>query len=152
MPRLADPDLRLRNDDRCWEISELTEAVPNLGVRRIQRVYVMQDDDRLLEYRLDLGPAAGFSGQPFRILSLGEDSVGACLEQAERQRHDDYWQRFLAERQDASTLIPDFLKQVEERWDVINNRSVLGPSVRKQRNGFNKRAARESYGRLRNPR
>lgn len=110
-------DVRLRDDDRCWEVTELHEHVTGLGMRRIQRVYVMRDDE-LYSYEKDLGPAVRFTGQPSRFVSFGEDSVGAVLEMAERARHDGYWAGRLAEMQAATTLIPDFLRMKEQQYTV----------------------------------
>lgn len=111
------------------------------GIRRTQIVYVYRDD-RLAEWRKDLGPANAFKAGEFRIPSLGEHTVGELWDIAEHARlGDDYWQKRTQELAGESSLITDWLNQIEERQNIIQNRTVSGPLVTKQRNGFDLRRA-----------
>lgn len=123
-------------DERCHLLSEINENIPGQGWRRMQSTYVVRDG-RVHVYRVDLGPADAFEKEQFRIVSLGEDSVGYVQDMAERDRlADDYWQKFLAEQAAESTFKEDTLRAFQEAAEVARNRSTFGPLMRKQRNAF----------------
>lgn len=85
------------------------------------------------------GPAPEFSGKipPLFIPSVeGELSVGAMMEESERHRQDLQWYLKAKAQLEASTLIPDIIKQEEEAYEWIHNRSSFGPLVSKERNGY----------------
>ena len=65
----------VRLDEPCFEIHELNEMslAPGAGMRRIQSVRVVRND-RLCEYRRDLGPAHLFTCPVFIL--KGHVSVG----------------------------------------------------------------------------
>ena len=122
-------------DEKCHMLSELNENRPG-GWRRIQSTYVLRDG-AFYVYQRDLGPAADFTKEEFRIVSLGEDPVGRVWEMADYDRlEDNYWQRFVMEQAAASTLQRDAIAFFEERYEVARNRSVFGPEHRKERNAF----------------
>lgn len=131
-------------DEKAFLLVERNLPFDRIGVRRIQILYVNRGD-RLAEWRKDLGPASDFQNEGVRIPSFWEHTVGELWDIAERHRYrdNDYWARFAAEQQAESTLITDFLNHKEESWKLIDNQSVFGPGVSKQRNGFSKRTAYE---------
>ena len=129
----------IHDDEKAWELREFNQA--GVGYRRYQVITVVRDD-RLTEWWDDLGPSAEFFGEGFIIPSLFEHSVGELREMAMQARYrDDYWEKFAAEQVAESTLIGDYLNQVEEHWKVIRNQSVFGPGVSKQRDGFPRKEA-----------
>lgn len=133
-------------DEPCYLLSELVEkSADESGWRRVQRVYVNRDGHMAVHVR-DLGAAANFTAPQTRILSLWEDSVAYCMDQAEHQRlGEDYWVKFLAEKTAESTLIPDTIRFVEEGARIVRSRSVFGSHVRKQRN-FSPRRVKHGNG------
>lgn len=133
------------HDELAYYLVERNLTAPDYkGVHRFQIVYVNRDDE-IAEYRKDLGLATEFPGvQEFRIPSLWEHTVAELQEIAEHTRtQDDYWRKRAQEIAADSTLIDDWLDQVEERGRVIHNRSTFGPLASAQRNGFDLRAALE---------
>jgi hypothetical protein len=127
----------VKPDEKAFRLSELVLMAPDYaGFRRYQVILVNRNDD-MAEYRLDLGPADGFTAPEFQVLAMWEHTVAELQDIADRQRlGDDYWQKRTAELQAESTLIEDWHDQVEERRELIHNRSTFGPGYRKQRNGF----------------
>lgn len=125
-------------DEPCYGLIE--GAVPTvMGERWVQGVEVIRDD-RVYHYYTDFGPASDFSRvQPLYIPSLGDDTVAQLQELAEKNRHDDYWAKRADEMLASSTLKEDHIRQRWEIYALMNNRSVFGPAVTVQRNGFSKR-------------
>lgn len=122
-------------DEPCYAVTEnnaLSEDFKSL--RRWQRVYVVREDD-IREYKRDLGPAADFTAPEFRIVSLLEDSVAFCLDQADQMRlGDDYWVKRKQEIEGESTLVTDFITYAQERELQRRNISTFGRYVRRERN------------------
>lgn len=107
--------------------------------RRWQFVYVLRNDN-VAEWTRDMGLASDYPyASEFRIYSFWEDSVAELKEQAEGMRDDDYWQRFLAEKQAESTLITEHIAFEEEKYLQSKNRSTFGPGFSRQRNLFAKK-------------
>lgn len=122
-------------DEPCHGLTEKHEWRGE-EYRRIQRVFVVRGD-AIAAYETDLGPASMFSHcNDTLIFSMGDDTVGQLMEEAEKDRHDAYWKKVSQELQEASSLIEDVLSYKEENWARIYNQSVFGPSHTKQRNGF----------------
>ena len=112
--------------------------------RRYQIIYVVRNDS-LAEYREDLGPARLFDAPPFRILGGAQDgdrfyfehTVAELRDMADILRGDaSNFKAKMRELQESSTLIKDAIDQFEERQQIINNRSVFGPTGATQRDGF----------------
>lgn len=85
------------------------------------------------------GPDPEYSGKipPLFIPSLeGECSVGMMLEESERHRQDLHWYHKAKAQLDGSTLFIDVLNQEEELRYAKVNRSIFGPTVVKERNGY----------------
>jgi hypothetical protein len=124
-------------DEKAFRLSELVLMAPEYSGFRRYQVIIVNRHDALAEYRHDLGPAGDFTAPEFQVLALWEHTVAELQDIAEQQRlGDDYWQKRTAELQAESTLIEDWHDQVEERRELIHNRSTFGPGYRKQRNGF----------------
>jgi len=126
-------------DEKAWRLKELNVMRMRGKVnelRRIQTVWVNRSGV-IYEWSRDLGPASKFSNPGCDIPALWEHTVGELWDIAETHRlKDDYWQKFCQEQAGESSLIDDWTNQVHERHEIIHNRSVIGPKVRKQRNGF----------------
>jgi len=134
--------LAVRDDEPAWSLRERVQAA-GAGYKRFQVITVVRNDD-LAEWWTELGPAEKFTAPEVEIPSLLAHTVAELREIADQHRwRDNYWQEFTAEQIAESTLIADFLNQVEEHWKVIRNQSVFGPGVTKQRIGFSKAAAYE---------
>lgn len=102
--------------------------------RWMQYVWVYRDDT-IAKWERDLGPAENFdTATPFRCQSFGEDSVAEMQDMAENSRRDDYWHKRSIEMQEASTLLPDIVRQQEILYAIAKNRSTFGPYQSAQRN------------------
>ena len=136
---------RVHKDEPCYGLQEVDRLIAypdgSTRSRRIQAVYVVRGDC-IAEYATDLGPSENFRNvMQLKLLSMGDDTVGECMEEAERSRLDTFERELRAEVVGTSTLIQDFIREKEENIERINNRSHFGPKHTKQRNGFDKRAA-----------
>ena len=138
-------------DEPCHGLQEIDRLLPQADgawqLRRIQAVYVVRGDS-IAEYVTDLGSAEDFADvAQSKMLATGELTVAAMQAEAEHDRHDTFYRSVRNEMLEGSTLIQDFITLKERNWEIINNRSVFGGGVTKQRNGFSKRAAYEKAGR-----
>jgi hypothetical protein len=125
-------------DEKAYALVEVNLGIDYIGKRRIQIVYVNRGDE-LAEWRKDLGPADSFTSNQFRIPALWEHTVGELWDIAEQQRlKEDEWERFIQEEQQASTLISDWLTELEERNKLARNQSTFGPGYTRQRNGVSR--------------
>lgn len=105
---------------------------PSNSYHRIQYLFVNRSDV-IARYEEDLGKMVG---RPFRILGLWEESVGSLRSMANDKRYDDFWDKFVEEETEASTLIQRAVRQAEVNEQLVANRSVFGPGQTTQRNGF----------------
>lgn len=128
--------LAVRENEKAWSLRELNLVRPPGFQRHRYQIITVNRDDALCEWWDDLGPAERFKGQEFDVPSLWEHSVAELRDIAASKRDDTTWVTFMDEQRADSTLIADFLNQVEEHWRVIYNRSVFGPGGHTQRNGF----------------
>lgn len=104
--------------------------------RWVQYVFVVRGN-AIAKYVTDFGPAEDYADvTPMRMPSFGDDSVAQLQAFAEKNRHDDYWQKRRAELLEGSTLIQDHIRQIEIDQQVIHNRSVFGPAIAVQRGGY----------------
>lgn len=134
--------LAVHEDEKAWSLTERIFAMDG-PYRRFQIITVVRDD-KLTEWWNDLGPEASFTAPEVTFPSFFVHSVAQLRDMAETFRHrDDYWQKFMAEKNAECTLVEDWLTYLEENWARIYNRSSFGPGVTKQRNGFSRRAAYE---------
>lgn len=135
--RMKIPTLWILPDEGCHGLYEGPRTVN--GKRRwIQAVYVVRNDT-IAEWTKDYGPAENFPRiQPVIIPGLGDDSVAEVQAMAEKNRHDTYWADRADEMLAESTLIKDHIDQLEKDQLRARNRSVIGPAVRTQRNGYSR--------------
>lgn len=148
MTALANVTQFIQADEKAYRLAEWNMVRPPFGDWHRWQVIFVNRADKLAEFWTDLGPAANYTAAEFNIPALWEHSVAELQDIATSVRlGDDHWQKFAAEKQAESTLISDFLQQKEEMWKVINNQTVIGPGVSKQRDGFSKRAAWALKGR-----
>lgn len=118
--------------EKCWSLEEL-----NVKGQRWQIIVVNRADSLAACYR-PMGRAAA-QIKEFAWLCGFDHSVGEALDWAEEQREDTYWDQFLAEKVENSTLIQDFHDQIEEKYRIQQNKSVVGPHQTTQRIGGRRR-------------
>lgn len=124
----------LRRDEPVYTLVEVDLVPPDFGPKhRYQLIYVNRDD-RIAEFKKDLGLATDFTAQEFRILTFWQHSVAECLDMAESQRNQGYWEKVAEEIQAESTLVTDFYEAQEEALKQIANQSTFGPLITRQRN------------------
>lgn len=121
-------------NEKVWRLTEF-----NKNGRRYQAIIVNRDDE-LAAWIKYLGPETAFIANQFTFPMLWEHSVSEAQGMAEEKRHDDYWRKFLAEKQAESTLVRDAIEQRERHRKVIWNQSVFGPGGHTQRIGFPRKA------------
>lgn len=82
--------------------------------RWTQTVFVTRGD-AIAAHTTDYGPAADFAHvTPLHVLADGDgDTVALIRAYAEKNRHDDYWQKRAAEQRANSTLIRDHIEQLD---------------------------------------
>jgi hypothetical protein len=125
----------LRPDEPTWGM-EVAETPSGFMTRiRVLRGGV------LVWAEINHGPNAEYSGKipPLFVPSIdGENKAGEMLQESENHRHDlRYWRR-AKEMKEGSTLIRDVIRQEEEALEWVANRSVFGPALTKQRNGYSR--------------
>jgi hypothetical protein len=132
--------LFILNDERCYGLRE----GPRNG-RWVERVYV-ERGDRKAEWSFDHGSVDDFEDiTEIMIPSDGGDTVAQLRDLAERNRHDLKWANRRKEMLGESTLIADILRQEEEIYHVVRNRSFFSPGVSTQRNGYPREANVRRY-------
>lgn len=134
-------------DEECHGLVErpVMDSAPEGGTewRWIQSVFVIRGDT-IAKYNTDFGPARDFDSiQPLMIPGFGDDTVAQLQDIAERNRHDNYWARRVDEMLAESTLVKDHLRQLEQTRLLIRNKSSFGAGGNFQRNGYNRKAARD---------
>lgn len=78
----------LEDDDRAWFLYEEERFVDNnKAIHRFQRIQV-ERDGKLVEFDIDMGPAANFDAQGFMLIGAGVETAGNLLELAEKVRLD----------------------------------------------------------------
>lgn len=138
----------VRRDELAMSLREINMVRPPKYQRHRWQVITVNRDDRLSECWIDLGPASQFRGVEFEIPSLWEHSVAELIYIADSKRNDTTWQLFMAEQRAESTLIKDFMDQMEEKAAIIENRTVSGPGGTKARNGFPKKEVLRAANRI----
>lgn len=118
--------------EKCWSLEEL-----NVKGQRWQIIVVNRADSLAACYR-PMGQAAT-KVKEFAWLCGFDHSVGEALDWAEDQREDTYWEEFLAEKVENSTLIKDFHDQVEEKYRIQQNQSTFGPGGKVERSGYHRK-------------
>lgn len=132
VPKLMPP----RPNEACWllrETNELNRAKRSL--RRVQRVWVNRNDE-LTFFVKDLGPASDFTYPELQIPTEWCHTVAEVQAIAEEVRAGTELTDLFEEQQKSSTLLQDWLNEVERNRKVMRNRSVFGLGGKTQRNGF----------------
>ena len=130
--------LSVHKDEACHGLYE-----GDVKGRWTQQVFVVRGDT-IAKFETDYGPTENFDHiQPIRLISLGDDTVGEMMVEAEKNRHDDYWAKRREEMLAGSTLIADILHQKEEADQQRRNRSVMGPYISVGRNLYSQAAVKE---------
>ena len=129
-------------DEPCYGLMERNGMVnlhkeKRVMLARLQIILVVRGDT-IAAFKRILGPASDFPNRgPLAIMSpFGLETVGQCVDEAERSRDDTFERELRKEVAGTSTLIQDAIKEAEENRARIANRSVMGPSHRVQRNDF----------------
>jgi hypothetical protein len=125
-----------RPNEPAWllrETNELNKAKRSL--RRVQRVWVNRND-QLAVFTKDLGPSSDFTYPELQIPAEWCHTVAELQAIAEEVRNGRELEDLFEERQQSSTLVQDWLDQVERNRQVMRNRSVFGVGGKTQRNGF----------------
>jgi hypothetical protein len=104
--------------------------------RWIQQVKVVRGDTICL-WEQDLGPASLYEKvQPLLMPSAGDDTVSELQWWAAKNRTDHYWHNVAEEERASSTLMQDAAREYLQIEEIRRNRSVFGPVVSTQRNGW----------------
>lgn len=134
-------------DEPCHGLAEGPLAMPypegpGMRQRWVQRVFVIRDD-AIAKYLWDIGPVEDYeeSVMPILMPSFGENTVAELQAHAERNRHETKYMRRRQEMMDESTLVEDAIAEVERRYLAKSNRTVIGPHVFAQRNGWPEQTA-----------
>lgn len=128
-------------DEKAYMLLETNVIYQKLW-RRVQVIYVERGGE-LARYAEVMGLQSEISAPELMCPSLWVMTVAELREYADQERADDYWQRFLAEKDAESTLINDWHEQAAARREIIANRSVVGPYQRTQRHEFSQYATRD---------
>jgi hypothetical protein len=132
-----------RPNEPCWLLRETNGLNPSKrSLRRYQSVWVIRND-QMAVFRHDLGPAAGFTYPELQIPTEWCHTVAEVQAIAEEVRSGKELTDLFEERQASSTLLQDWLNEVERNRKVMRNRSVFGPGGKTQRNGFSTTALNE---------
>jgi hypothetical protein len=131
---------RVSPDEPSWGIKEgpvlVTKPDQSTAWHWVQQVFVERGDS-IAKFETDFGPEENFETvTPFAMISFGDDTVAELQDAAARNRHDDYWYKYTQELKESSTLMRDIVEQKDKLSQVINNRTVIGPHQRTQRNGY----------------
>lgn len=123
-------------DEACWGLAERA-----INGRWVQQVFVNRGD-AIAKHETDYGPAEDFAQVvPLVMPGLGIETVGRLRDFADRHRQDSYWMKRRHEMLAGSTLVQDVLRQEEEKLAFKMNKTVSGPFVRVERNGYPRQAA-----------
>ena len=86
MPKVIPVTLYIKKNEPIFRIRETNENAPDSsGFRRYQTITVIRDD-KLAEYRTDMGPSKGYVKEPFQIICLLEHTVEEALHMADQLR------------------------------------------------------------------
>lgn len=134
-----------RPDEPCWLLRETNELNKSMrSLRRYQRVWVNRND-HIAVFTKDLGLASDFTYPELQIPAEWQHSVAELQEIADQVREGRELVDLMEHRQSESTLVQDWLDQVERHRKVFKNQSVIGPGGMTQRDGFPRRQALEAW-------
>jgi hypothetical protein len=133
MPNLTVGTDYVSNDEFCVSLVEVKLVTPDKQAwNRYQIIYVIRND-KVAEYRTDMGLASNYFADEFRIASaIGDEAtgdveltvrVGEARDIADGLRED----RSPAEETEKRDFIGDWIKQQEERQRLTSGQSTFGP-------------------------
>ena len=138
-------DRKLSPDDWCFDLREITKAVPNRGLRRIQQVRVPTDNGGFHLFQADLGLAASFPDHVGFIYLIGGewgddgklycwDKVGNMMLIAEDMRQDKATDETIeyVETTDKEWE-EDVTRMLDEQQKQRTKLSTFGPIIEKER-------------------
>ena len=129
----------IHEDELAYRLTEINMVRPPSFQWHRYQIILVNRDDKIVEWWDDLGPSSNFTASPLSIPALWLHTVAELRAIAEETREgDNYWVNRSKELVAESALTSDVIDFYEETRKVINNRSVSGPSISKQRNGFYK--------------
>ena len=135
-----------RPNEPAWLLRETNHLNPAFrSLRRYQRIWVNRND-KLTVFTKDLGPASDFTYPELQIPAEWVHTVAELQAIAEQVREGRELEELFEERTKESTLVRDWLDQVERNRKLVHNRSHFGPYGKTQRNGFSLRKALEARG------
>lgn len=106
----------LKEDEKAWSLREEDElSYDGKRLVRMQHIRVRRDG-RLLDFAVEMGPAANYTNAGFELVLLGEHSVGQALEMAEKCRLD----TGLGEAMDEHLQEVDVVALMQMRAEIIN--------------------------------
>ena len=120
----------LHPDEPVWELREriaLNNKLPGAVPMRIQSIAVNRGD-RLVWFDRVMGPEIAFNGDLIVFWAGFEYSAGEVAEIADRLREGKSEQV-----EPTRDLIGDYMKELDEQRQLAAHRTVIGPSVRIQR-------------------
>ena len=131
---LGTPD----TDERVW-----SAYCRNLGGRFITTFKLLRDGE-LADYMVDHGPEDP-RVPPTLLVTYLEHPFGEVFEAAEAHYNDLRWWKHVLDLKAQSTVLIDVVNQEDARRLIVQNKSVLGPYVRHQRNNQNPQAAERAW-------
>ena len=125
----------VKDDESCFAYAEVNRVTlrSGAGVRRIQIIQVVRDD-RLWEFRRDMGPAEMFKTEPFcfqgAVAMAGGrwdvlETVGRLRDAAENFRA---IQDRPAQRRDPLDMVEGFYQTATRRWEAKTGRKQFAMS------------------------
>lgn len=125
-----------RPNEPAWLLRETNELNRSKrSLRRYQRIWVNRNDE-LAVFVKDIGPASDFTYPELQIPAEWCHTVAELQAIAAEVREGRELEALFEERQKESTLVQDWLDQVESNRKIMRNRSVFGAGGKTQRNGF----------------
>lgn len=125
----------LHPDEKCYKLAELVRLdTTSKHLRRWEFIYVQRDGQMAVHIE-DMGPAD--ATPELQVISVWEDSVSYCREEANRMRYENALAKFFEERKgEMEKFIEVWANWRSELYLQKKNRSTLGPKFNRQRNEF----------------
>ncbi len=132
----------VHSSEPCYGLFEGAKMVRG-QLRWVQDVKVIREDRQVVVRLKDFGPAEDYERvTPMYMPSFGDDTVAQLQEFADKNREDAYWAKRRDEMLAESTLIEDHVRQVQQDWLEVRNRSTMGPHLTVQRNAYSQSVVR----------
>ena len=120
-------------DEPCYFMLETDVVTSDFKALRRFRLFVVNRNDELAYFWQDLGPGTP-DIDPFQIIGLWEETVGSCIDLSHHlHENQDTWNKKRQEITGESTLIQDFVDQLEQAHKQLKHQTHSGPSLLRQR-------------------